>query len=90
MIIERKNFILLIISRNDVGCVTIAAFVELFEKAKAFGNSLVFSCVEIQVQPLRQLKKPFAPFALGDGAVNRPEDDDDGPGRDENKLHRKI
>src|ERR1700722_12406512 len=89
MIIECENFILLIVSRNDVGRVTIVAFVELFEKTKTLGNSLIFFRVKIQVQPLRQLEKPLLPFAGGNCAVYRADNGNDAKDYKENKLNRK-
>src|ERR1700722_13247645 len=89
MIIKRENFILLIIPRNHIGRITVLAFVKLFEKSKTFRNSIVFSCVKIQIQPLRQFKKPFTSLAGCNCAVNRADNGNDAKDRKENKLHRK-
>ena len=88
MIIEGENFILLIISRNHIGGVTVVPLRKLFEKTETVGDCIIMLRVKIQIQPLRQFKQPFAPFARGNHAVNRAEDGNDNHGDDENELHR--
>jgi hypothetical protein len=71
VIIERQHLVLPVSSRKHIGGVAVIALVELLEKTKSSGNATVIARVKIQVEPLRQFKQSFPPFARGNRTENR-------------------
>jgi len=70
MIIKREDFILLIVSRKDIGGVTIRALRQLFEKAEAFRNGAICSRIEGQIQPLGEFKHRLPSLTRLNESVN--------------------
>ncbi len=77
MVIEHEDFILLVISRKHVGGIAVVALGQLLEKTETAGDVVILSTRENPDSAAGQFKKPFAPFALRDGAVNGGNDDND-------------